>query len=146
MKFKPKKVEYIVDSNNCHICISHACNTWGYPQFYPDGAWLMSRWFYTQKYGPIPKGLIIRHKCDNTKCINIEHLELGTHKDNSNDRKIRGRNSVQDGENSAVAKLNNQIVTDIRNSTLKVKELSLMYNVTSRTIYDILRKKTWKNI
>ena len=40
-------------------------------------------------YGEIPEGLIIRHRCDNTRCVNINHLEIGTHQDNRMDRAIR---------------------------------------------------------
>lgn len=39
----------------------------------------------------LPRSVIIRHKCDNPRCINIEHLEPGTHKDNSQDKVERGR-------------------------------------------------------
>lgn len=35
--------------------------------------------------GPIPKGKLIRHKCDNPPCINPDHLEPGTDQDNRND-------------------------------------------------------------
>ena len=27
--------------------------------------------------GPIPAGLVIRHRCDNPSCFNIDHLEIG---------------------------------------------------------------------
>lgn len=40
---------------------------------------------YEINNGPVPEGLIVRHKCDNTKCINPEHLEVGTKKDNRRD-------------------------------------------------------------
>ena len=42
------------------------------------------------------KGLVVRHKCDNPRCINPEHLEIGTHKDNSQD--AINRNRVSRGE------------------------------------------------
>lgn len=47
-------------------------------------AWITNR-------GPIPEGLLVRHKCDNRSCASIEHLELGTQSDNVNDMMSRGR-------------------------------------------------------
>jgi len=49
---------------------------------------------FIEAYGPIPEGLVVRHKCDNPPCIRPEHLELGTSADNTNDRTIRGRTST----------------------------------------------------
>jgi hypothetical protein len=38
-----------------------------------------------------PGELIVRHKCDRPVCCNPAHLEIGTHKDNSDDKYERGR-------------------------------------------------------
>lgn len=46
---------------------------------------------YKMEYGNIPKGMIVRHKCDNRSCCNPKHLELGTHKDNMNDIAMRNK-------------------------------------------------------
>lgn len=50
---------------------------------------LVHRVVYKAIIGDIPDNLIIRHKCDNKKCCNPDHLEIGTQKDNANDRQTR---------------------------------------------------------
>ena len=49
------------------------------------------RWIYAFYHGPIPTGMVVRHKCDTPLCVNITHLEIGTNKDNSRDMSLRGR-------------------------------------------------------
>jgi len=41
--------------------------------------------------GAIPTGMVIMHKCDVRTCVNIDHLSLGTRKDNSMDMARKGR-------------------------------------------------------
>lgn len=40
---------------------------------------------------PIPDGMVVRHRCDTPPCINPDHLELGTNKQNSRDMVERKR-------------------------------------------------------
>jgi len=39
----------------------------------------------------LPKGMVVRHTCDNPPCYNPDHLLSGTYQDNVNDAKERGR-------------------------------------------------------
>ncbi len=41
--------------------------------------------------GPIPKGMLVCHKCDVRPCINPDHLFIGTYSDNLRDAFKKGR-------------------------------------------------------
>lgn len=48
-------------------------------------------------FGPIPDGMVVRHRCDNPPCVNPAHLEVGTQADNVADMIARGRGHWQGG-------------------------------------------------
>lgn len=49
------------------------------------------RYSYELHKGPIPYGLQVLHSCDNKRCINPDHLRLGTHQENMIEASERGR-------------------------------------------------------
>lgn len=49
------------------------------------------RFIYVSLVGEIPDGKHVCHRCDNPKCVNVDHLWLGTQRENSLDMVSKGR-------------------------------------------------------
>ena len=98
------------------------------------------------KHGEIPEGKVIRHSCDNRLCINADHLLIGTHQDNVND-KIR-RNRHAKGEKIGTSKLTDEEVLEIREigRSKTLKEMVSIYKVSDATISRILTNQTWQHL
>lgn len=143
---RAKPIQYYVNEEGCHICTSHSPdNKNGYPRVSRKGKrWKLSRLIWTLFRGEIPVGFIIRHTCDDPRCINLDHLIIGTHADNMRDKLERGR--VCRGEEHPSSKLNNGAVKIIRNSLLTHAELARKLGVNPKTVWNIRHNKTWKHV
>lgn len=91
---------------------------------------------YMQNKGPIPEGMVVRHKCDNKACFNPDHLELGTQLDNVNDAVERGR---------VKRKLTMEEAGHIRESSESNRELAKKFGVSATTVYHIKHGNKWRN-
>lgn len=103
---------------------------------------------YQEAHGEIPKGLVIRHKCDNPSCYNVDHLILGTQRQNMQDCSVRGRvnKTVKaTGESQGLSKLTEADVKLIRESTLSGAKLAKELGVAKSTVNRVRSGKTWRN-
>lgn len=78
------------DDNGCWLwqgCVTDA----GYPSITINNkGWTGNRLSWALHYGH-PGKFFVCHKCDVPSCVNPDHLYLGTHTDNMQDRLKRGR-------------------------------------------------------
>lgn len=134
---------------------------WGYPHFKKNGIIVRAhRLSYHLFKGPIPNGLIVRHTCDNRRCVNPEHLLIGTPQDNSNDMVERNRmlvgndwynahkGTIRFGERHPTAKLKEgQVIEifDLLNRGVPQRKIAKMYGVVQGTIANI-KKDGWKHL
>lgn len=92
-----------VDANGCWVVSYSSCCPLGHCQTFVAGKQvLVHRVAWVATYGFIPDGKILRHKCDNPRCINPAHLEPGTHKQNTNDMMERGRDNFGGRKNKGL--------------------------------------------
>lgn len=132
------------------------CHEWtgaklkdGYGSFqFERHGWPAHRWIWIQKRGPIPRGNVVRHKCDNPPCVNLDHLELGTVKQNQDDMVSRGRSLK--GSKNAIAKLDEEKVREIRiavrDKTSTQLDLARKHGVTPPCINAIIVGRAWKHV
>lgn len=119
-------------------------NTDGYARTawngYPNGK--VHRIVYELYYNKDPSGLVVRHTCDNPKCINPNHLVLGTPADNNRDRDTRGRH----GKSKTTLK-EVQMIRDLY-ATRKYfqREIADIFGINHRTVSSIVTHTHYKHV
>ena len=100
--------------------------------------------------GPIPKGMCVCHHCDNPRCVNPEHLFIGTVKDNTQDMIKKGRKAPCNGENNGRAKLTIDQVLYARDmyfiKRISHRAIAKMMGISQSAMYDAIKGRHWKNL
>jgi len=92
---------------------------------------------YRLHYGKIDSGMLVLHKCNNTSCVNPDHLYQGTQVDNMAGRKLAG-NQPQN-ETHPNTKISNADVLKIRALNKTYKELSMIFGISESQVGNIKR-------
>jgi len=150
---KPRLIKTIEDLLNRTVLTQEGCMEWtmgygstGYPQLTFEGrpgrkghrvAWILSN-------GPIPSETpFVCHKCDNPKCINPDHLFLGTCADNQRDMAEKGRSSK-------TRKRFTLTVEQAREIYLRAISgehqglIAAAFGISTPTVSNIKRRRTWR--
>ena len=116
--------------------------------------------------GSIPKGIFVCHDCpggDNKRCVNPDHLWLGTRQDNIADAIQKGQTATGDRNGSRVhpeailrggahprSKLTDELVVEMRRlhagGGVTYKELGIKFGVCAPMAWEIVKRKNWLHI
>ena len=92
--------------------------------------------------GPIPDGEIVRHACDNPRCVNPQHLLLGTPAENAQDMVERGRHR------SGYAKITADDAVFIRERAAlgtPTEDLRKQFGLSTSNLARLLNREIWVN-
>lgn len=134
--------------DECHVWTGYRSWT-GYGRFrYQGKTRNAQRVAWQLAHGPIPIGLCVCHKCDNPPCVNVEHLFLGTPKDNATDKASKGR--AQRGDWHPNSKLNDALVAELlsraKSGPVNMAQIAREIGVDRVTISYVLSRKTWRHV
>ena len=109
------------------------------------------KWYSTHRVsyecfiGEIPKGKVVCHKCDIPKCVNPDHLFLGTYAENMRDAFNKKRMPV--GEKNHFTRFTDVQIEEIRllkSQGFTYLRLKRIFNCSMTTIWSVLKNHTRK--
>ncbi len=94
-------------------------------------------------HGESPGKMHVCHTCDNPRCVNPEHLFLGTKSDNQRDSIEKGRWWKTPKRLARIKLSDPNARKEILESDLKYEELATMFNVSDTTVWRVKTGQYW---
>ncbi len=141
-------------NTGCHLWTGGVTSPGGYGKFTAtvDGRHrtvTAHRYAWEQAHGPIPGNKVVRHlKCNQPSCVNVAHMALGTHAENSADMTSQKRQAR--GERQHLARLTASQVIRIRalwmESEKTQQEIADQFGIAQTSVSKVIKRETWKHI
>ena len=139
MDLKKFTADITVNDNGCWI--SHYSPGDRYARIWHNGKHMLAhRYAWKIAFGEIPDDTCVLHHCDNPKCVNPDHLFLGTNQENVDDKMKKNRHGCSGGSRNSNAKLNISQVTKIKElliGHIPQRKIAAIFHVSQRTIAKI---------
>jgi hypothetical protein len=104
------------------------------------------RYSYQLATGIDPGRYVVMHSCDNRRCVNPEHLSLGSQTENIADMDRKGRRNAPRGTSHGCAALTESQVRAIRADPRPHAKIAGDYPVSKSGIGAIKAGRTWKHL
>lgn len=135
-------LKYVEKTNYCWNWIG-ATSKKGYGQFAVNRKTTLAHRVAHKLWKEDPNKLQVLHTCDNPKCVNPDHLWLGTNKDNVNDRVNKNRSNRPRGAKSGMAKYTQETVTLIRAHTGPLSAIVREFGISKSQASKIRSGECW---
>ena len=103
-------------------------------------SFLAHRYSYQIAKGEIPAGLLVRHSCDVRRCVNPDHLDVGTHAQNSRDAVERGRLAQKLCADDV------RVIRFMEDGGVSRSEIAAVFGISQSMVSNIIGGKFWAHV
>jgi len=127
-----RRSNYVVDERGCHVWQGQPSQR--YPSLKIKGRPKhVHVWAWEQAKGAIPQGMVVHHVCGNTRCCNVEHLEIVTAAENA-----------QHASHTRLTMAKAERIRRLAQAGHTYRELAEEYGVSKRSIEAVVYGHTWR--
>lgn len=97
----------------------------------------------------VPVGLVVKHACDNPRCINPEHLSIGTQAENVAEQFARGRARRMRGSAHVLSRLSPEDIRAIRTRAAageRQADLGREFGLSQPGVSRIILRRSYKDV
>jgi hypothetical protein len=124
------------------LCMSGVA---GYAGIWVNGRTVRAhRFSYEHHKGSIPDGMLVMHSCDNPRCVNPEHLRLGTAQENMDDMRGKGRANYTGRPPTLTQEFVDKVRAEYVRGYGAMQKLADKYGVNVKTLNSFLNGRAWK--
>lgn len=99
------------------------------------------RFSYAIENGPIPADAFVCHSCDQRRCVNPEHLFLGTNAENMADMRAKRR-----GTNALTPLVERDVVRAYRRGTESMRKIGARFGISPSLVHKLVHLPVYAEV